>query len=128
VKSNGKLAIFVSAAAGVSTASYDGIGVNTLSAGTWYHVAMTYDSANGLVGYVNGVADGVASATPSAGTLTANTATTSIGTDLANAGRNFDGAIDEVTLDDIARPASWIAAQFNNQSAPFTYLSMGTLH
>lgn len=46
VKSNGKLAVYLSAS------SYDGTGANTLVVGTWYQIAFTYDSASGLIGYV----------------------------------------------------------------------------
>jgi hypothetical protein len=113
VKGNGKLAMYVNAA---GTAYYDGTGLATLSAGTWYYVALTYDSAAGLTGYVNGVVDGQNGS--NYGTLAANSGDTIIGNDANTAGRFFDGAIDEVRVSNIARPASWIATEYSSQSNP----------
>lgn len=50
IKSTGKLAVYT------ASGNYDGSGVATLSAVTWYHLAMTSDATN-LIGYVNGVLD-----------------------------------------------------------------------
>ena len=60
LKSNGKLACYVGASVGV--VDYDGIGISTLNTDQWYYVTLTYDSVNGLNGYVNGVLDGSAPA------------------------------------------------------------------
>lgn len=95
VRSDGKLACFVSTNI-TTTLSYDGTGAATLSPGTWYHVALTYDSVSGLSGYVNGVLD----ATVAANGLLAQKAgvTTALGTDLNIAGRTLTGALDDARL------------------------------
>lgn len=123
IKSTGKLAPFVGAFNGTNNnVSYDGTGTYTLSTGIWYHLAITYDSVNGLKGYVNGALDGSVAA---AGSLKANVGTTCIGTDLINAGRDVNGLIDEVRISDIARSADWILTEYNNQNSPSTFITMG---
>src|SRR5262245_3427013 len=54
VKSTGQLAIYISATGGGSF--YDP-GTITLSTATFYYLVATYDSTNGLIGYVNAVQD-----------------------------------------------------------------------
>jgi hypothetical protein len=115
IKSSGKLFLYT------DVASYDGSGSNTLAAGSWYHVVMTYDSTAGLVGYVNGASDGTAAA---GGTLNTTSRPSGIGQDPAN-GRYWDGLIDEVRVSNAARSADWIKAEYNNQSSPSTFYSLG---
>ena len=67
IKSTGKLAIYINS----PSISYDGTGANTLSTGTWYHLAFTYDGTT-LRGYVNGVEDANAAGTGSMGDPTDN--------------------------------------------------------
>ena len=38
---------------------------------------------------------------------------------------NFDGIIDEVRISNVARSASWISTEYNNQSSPSTFMSFG---
>ena len=93
VKSNGKLAIYLAGTGG--TVDYDGSGTYTLSTGVWYHVAFTYDSVNGLVGYVNGNVDQTAGAN---GTLVTTTEDIWIGAHPTIPGRYHYGLIDEVAI------------------------------
>lgn len=118
VKSNGKLACFVFA---TNDRSYDGTGSHTLVTGTWYHVALSYNSTAGLVGYVNGASDGTAAANGNAG----NSSTGAIGNDVVNAGRFWNGAMDEVRVATVARSADWIACEYNNQKDSQTFLTLG---
>jgi RHS repeat-associated protein len=117
VRSDGKLALYVLGANGGS--QYDGSGTNTLSAGTWYYLTLTYDSATGLTGYVNGAVDGSGGAQ---GNLASNSGSTYIGFD---GGRWWNGAIDEVRVSSAARSAGWIATEYNNQSSPATFYTVG---
>ncbi len=119
VKSTGKLALFATA---TSLVSYDGTGSHTLSTATWAHLAMTYDSSAGLVGYVNGASDGTAAAN---GSLNSNASTVAIGQDPSGS-RFFNGKIDEVTISSVARSANWITTEYNNQFAPGTFATLGT--
>jgi hypothetical protein len=58
VKSNGKLALYVSGTGSSPNTNYDGAGSNTLSTNTWYHIAVTGSTVSNYTGYVNGSADG----------------------------------------------------------------------
>lgn len=86
IKSNGKLAPFVAASGNLV---YDGTGSNTLSVNTWYHLAITYSSVTGLLGYVNGLVDGSFTAN---GAINTSAAETRIGKD--ENGNFFNGIID----------------------------------
>lgn len=119
VKSTGKMACYVSANAQV----FFDPGSHTLSTGTWYHLVMTYDSSAGLIGYVNGASDGTAAAN---GTANTNAISTFIGSDPSTGGRGWNGKIDQVTISSVARSANWITTEYNNQSAPGTFETLGT--
>lgn len=121
VKSNGKLYCIVKA---TTARSFDGTGSHTLSTTTWYHVAITYDSTNGLKSYVNASADGTQTADG-----TANTSTTqgvSVGNQNSTNTRFWNGSIDEVRVSSAARSADWITTEYNNQNAPGTFETLGT--
>lgn len=120
VKSNGKLTVAMN---GASARTYDGTGSHTLSTGTWYYLTATYDSSAGTVGYVNASSDGTVSA---AGNLVILTANTYIGDDNNTASRFWNGTIDEARVASVARSANWITTEYNNQSAPGTFETLGT--
>jgi len=119
VKSDGKLAVYMYATAGVN---YDGSGSNTLSTGTWYYITATYDSSAGLKSYVNASVDASVAAN---GGLAYNNATTYISHDSFTTPRYWDGQIDEARVSNIARSADWIATEYNNQSSPSTFYVLG---
>jgi hypothetical protein len=119
VKSNGKLECFVNASSNIV---YDGTGVATLSTGTWYHVAMTYDSTSGLTGYVNAVVDKNIAAN---GALNTTSSATAIGKD-PSLGDFFNGAIDEVRISSVARSPDWITCEYNNQQTGSTFVALGS--
>ena len=121
VKSNGTLACYVTATGG--NVNYDGTGVNTLVAGTWYYVAMSYDSTNGLKCYVNGGVDGAVSAL---GNISANTAPLYIGNDQIVSPRYFNGIIDEAKFSTVALSSSWILTEYRNQNSPSTFYAVGS--
>jgi Concanavalin A-like lectin/glucanases superfamily/Domain of unknown function (DUF2341) len=123
VKSTGKLACLASNASGTDI-SYDGTGSHTLSSSTSYHLAMTYNSTAGLVGYVNAASDGTHAAN---GNLSGTGGPSwAIAKDVVNAGRFWNGTIDEVRVSSVARSADWITTEYNNQSAPGTFATLGT--
>ena len=120
VKSNGKLACYLQATGQVS---YDGTGSHTLSTATWYYVTMTYSSSAGLVGYVNAASDGTASANGNSTTH----GVINIGRDAVTiSGRFWQGTIDEARTASVVRSANWITTEYNNQSAPGTFMTLGT--
>jgi hypothetical protein len=117
VKGTGKLALFTS-----NGPTYDGTGSNTLSAGTWYLLHMTYDSSSGLNGYVNAAVDGTIAA---AGGLQVNAISMWIGRDPFNTVDLWNGILDEVRYSNIARSADWITTEYNNQKPGSTFVTLG---
>src|SRR4030095_16844916 len=86
VKNDGKISIYAGATAGIT---YDAPGVNTLSTGTWYYLAVTYDSSGGLKVYLNGTSDGTVAANGALNTSASPTATLS--RDLGEGTRYWNG-------------------------------------
>ena len=119
VKSTGKLYNVVLATAGVS---YDGTGSHTLSTGTWYYLVTTYDSVNGLIGYVNAASDGTAAAN---GTSSTNNISSAVGWQNSTGTRFWNGSINEVRVSSVARSANWITTEYNNQNSPSTFYTLG---
>lgn len=122
VKSTGKIAALVGIVG--ADKSYDGTGSHTLSTATWYHLTITYSNAGGLIGYVNAASDG----THAGGTNLSTGAGIGyrIGADPVNAGRFWNGVIDEVRIASAVRAPDWITTEYNNQSAPGTFETLGT--
>ncbi len=120
VKSNGKLRQFVSASGSVS---YDGTGSQTVVAGTYQYIALTYDSSAGLIGYINAVSDGAAAAN---GNITTTAASTYIGNDPVVGSRAWNGVIDEARVASVSRSANWITCEFNNQKSSSTFVTLGS--
>jgi hypothetical protein len=83
---------------------------------------MTYSSAAGLIGYVNAASDNTAAANGNPQTSTS----ANIGQDPVTAAKFWDGKLDEVRVASVARSANWITTEYNNQSAPGTFETLGT--
>jgi RHS repeat-associated protein len=94
----------------------------SLSMGAWTHLVGTYDGSN-LKIYLNGSLDSQTSAT---GNIVSTNQNMVIGADTAGGGENFNGIMDEVRISDSARSADWIATEYNNQSSPSTFYSVGS--
>ena len=121
VKSNGKIYCKISALTGIA---YDGNGSHTLSIGTWYFLAFTYDSSTSLIGYVNASVDSPILAAN--GNLSGSTIAFDIGRQRSTSSRYFNGVIDEVRLCNVARSADWITTEYNNQVSPSTFATLGS--
>jgi hypothetical protein len=103
--------------------AYIDSGYTFASASSWYHVVMVR-SATTVSFYVNGVQ------TPLTNASTPNAVATrfTIGNELDSANspyRFFDGIIDEVRISSSARSADWIKTEYNNQSAPSSFYTVG---
>ena len=107
VRSDGKLATYVAGSGG--WVIVDGTGTHTLTTGSWWHVAFSYDQTNGLKVYVNGALDGTAGAQ---GT-DPSSVTAALGNDPAYSGRSWNGAIDDVRLYSRALTSTDITALYN---------------
>jgi hypothetical protein len=124
VKSSGKLACFVFLTSS-GNYNYDGTGTTTLSTGTWYYLVMTYKgTGNILIGYVNATVDKNVTVA-SNDSITTTASSTNIGRDAVNTADLWNGPIDEARVASVARSADWITTEYNNQSAPGTFETLG---
>ena len=89
-----------------------------MSAGVWYHVAGTYDGTNLRV-YLNGILE----ATTAHGAPITAAGSLSLGNGVG--ATNFAGQLDEVRVSNTARSAAWLRTEYNNQSSPSTFYSVG---
>src|ERR1041385_1590463 len=127
-KSTGKLAVIsgVTNSGTPADLRYDGTGSNTLSTGTWYYLAATYNSTSGLTGYVNGSSDKNVAANGDLSVSGSNAVNLQIGQDQFNAGLFVNGSVDEARWASVARSSDWITTEYNNQSSPSTFETLGT--
>jgi len=89
-----------------------------MTTGSWVHVAMTVDSAGTTMTlYLNGVS--VAS-----GSSAANTSQNTFITG-SNVNDFMSGTMDEMRASTAVRSSSWITADYNNQKASSTFLTIG---
>jgi hypothetical protein len=79
------------------------------------------DSA-GMRIYINGVED-ASNNTPS--TLSSTSAAFTLGA-LSDFGDLYDGVLDEVRISNVARSADWILTEYNNQSDPGSFYTIGS--
>ncbi len=99
-----------------------GVGSHTLVTGTSYHLVWTATSGPLVTGYINAVSDWSAAA----GFPSANAGwTASIGRDNVNS-RFWNGMLDEVRYASVGRSSDWVTTEYNNQSAPGTFETLGT--
>jgi hypothetical protein len=89
----------------------------TFTAGNWHHFVLV-ENGGTLYPYLDGVAQTTRSRTSHFSTNGAFT----LG---VNTGGSCPGATDEARLSDSVRTASWILSEYNNQSSPSTFYSLG---
>jgi type II secretory pathway pseudopilin PulG len=101
-----------------STSNSGGYSLNT-----WYHVVGTYkSSSHAMLLYVNGTLP--SSGTASGWNLSGSAGHLKLGARVDNNGL-FHGYLDEVRLSNSVRAADWIATEYNNQSSPSTFYTIG---
>jgi len=111
-------AINQNAAAKFEHYTYDGgtktvTGTTSVSAGTWYYVAITATNSGSGYLYVNGASEG----TPVAvGTLWTGGDRYYVGADSGGTTAGYDGMIDEVRHSNVARSADWVEAEYINMN------------
>lgn len=99
----------------------------TLSNGTSYHIAGTYDNGgafSGLDMYINGVAESTSNVGSFSG-FSSSTDDFHIG-QKPNGSERFNGQVDEVRISNTDRSAAWIAATHSTLFTPGTFASAGT--
>lgn len=91
----------------------------SFSGGTWYYIAGTFNASTRIVSaYKNGQL--VGTKTAAVGTISYDTTGLQFGRQ-PNYGQYFSGVLDEVRIDNVARSADWIAAEYTNQSTPWAF-------
>lgn len=100
----------------------DGTGSTVLVTSTWYHLALHYDGG-AVRGFINGVSE---MTTGGAGSLDTTSTTGVIGRYNDAATHYWDGSLDEVRISSVARSANWLLTEYNNQSAPGTFETLGS--
>jgi hypothetical protein len=117
-----KFAFAISQANGTVKGLYPSSGV--YPANTWTQVAGVADGSNLRI-YVNGVDTGTTLSYD--GTLATSTKDLVMGKLRSDDNvYNFLGGIDEVRVSTTARSADWIKTEYNNQSSPATFYSVGS--
>ncbi len=103
---------------------------STWTAGTWYYFVMTYDgslASNNITLYLNG---SIIGQTNKAGDILRNSNTrVGIGNQpgiATDPRKRWDGIIDEVRVLNVARSSDWLCTEYNNQSDPESFYSIGT--
>lgn len=97
---------------------------STISANTWYYFAGTRNGTT-VKAYFNGAEEGSVT-TGGLGTITVSDGVVpSVG--VSTLGANFwTGTIDEMRVANVARSADWLAAEYNNQNSPSTFVTVGS--
>lgn len=88
---------------------------------TWNYIVGTFVGTGTVTCYVNGVAAGTGShaiATGSTGSW--------LGGNVPDAAFYWTGSSDEYHVSDVVRSADWIATEYNNQSSPSTFYTIGS--
>jgi hypothetical protein len=111
---------------GFTDDSTDGWGTATgvIAANTWYYMTITFDGS-----YVNAYENGAKQYShANTKTLFYDNLPFAVGANNATWGgfaENLSGAVDEVRISSAARSADWISTEYNNQSSPSTFYSVG---
>jgi hypothetical protein len=96
----------------------------SISSSQWTHLVTTWTTGGNMIGYINGsqvnsISAGGYNIGTNAGDLIIGAAPWNPGSYLVN------GRIDEVRVSNTARSADWIKTEYNNQSDPSSFYSVG---
>ena len=112
----------------VGTSKYSMFTTAFSNTGTWYYYSYSYDSdqnawADALKAYINGATKSIGSSLGDTDPLEVS------GTNKLKISTcaYFNGLIDEVRISDSLRSSSWVKTEYNNQSSPSTFYSVGSL-
>jgi hypothetical protein len=98
-------------------------GSTNFSTTNWYLVIGKYDGAASLK-YIR-INNGADTQSSQSGNLTENTNQVRIGDHATGGDQPFDGIIDEVRISSAARSDAWLNTEYNNQSDPSTFFTLG---
>jgi hypothetical protein len=101
---------------------------STISTGAWQYVVATWDGSANVSGvklYKDGTETTYGTTTAGAGTQVSDAAhNMTIGARIDGT-TAFDGRIDEVRVSAVVRDAHWIKTEYNNQSTPSAFFTVG---
>ncbi len=115
----------------VGQANLVGGPATNLTTGAWHYVVGQYNQAAGTIRtFVGGTAGFTAGSADFGqnvvGVMGLSTATLAIGCEAYNsASNNWSGTLDEIRISKIIRPIGWLQTEYNNQSTPAAYLTLG---
>lgn len=87
----------------------------------WYYIYGIYDGSTAKV-YLDDQEDGTAN---NNGVIDSTTQPVLIGRRALGDNRFFEGYVDEVRIAPVARAVEWMQTEYNNQSSPGTFISVG---
>ena len=98
---------------------------NGVTTGSLHYLVITLNGASNTLGsYVDGVPKSIGSST-----ISIPVSTMYFGSNPSDGGTLWQGKYDEIRVSvGITRSADWITAEYNNQKASSTFLSVGVLH
>ena len=97
-------------------------GTNAIVLNQWSHVCGTRNLTGAANHYINGQFSGTAD--QNSGTPVGGTSNVLVG-NRADLLRTFDGLIDEIHISNIIRTPGWMLTEYNNQSSPSTFYTVG---
>ncbi len=110
---------------GVSTGgsgSLTSVTGGSLLAGGWTHIVGIYDGSS-IKLFANG---SQVSSSSETGNIASSTTPFVIGSDTEISSEYFNGVLDEARISNSARSADWVATEYNNQSTPSAFYTIGT--
>ena len=99
----------------------DQIMQGSMSSATWYHAVVTYDGST-VRYYING---SQVLSTSISGSITEQSGVSLLLGNGPSLTEGWIGTIDEARLSTVARPSQWILTEYNNQSSPSTFYTVG---
>jgi outer membrane protein assembly factor BamB len=99
---------------------------NALNDGLWHHAVGTHTSGNVGALYIDGVLQGTGSNAAQSFTGYWRIGSYKLSGWTPASDGYFTGQIDEVRVSNIARSGDWVTTEYNNQSSPGTFYTVGT--
>jgi Concanavalin A-like lectin/glucanases superfamily len=97
----------------------------SFAAGTWHHLVGTFDGATWKL-YLDGAANSSSADSTAPVNNGVDVVAGGLSTNAAGTIFMLTGLMDELRVSNTARSADWIATEYNNQSNPSAFLSVGT--
>lgn len=86
----------------------------------WHHIVATQTGTSGVM-YIDGTQCGTASPTA----IGNGSGLIHIG-DIESGSLPFSGSLDEFSISNVVRDSNWVAARFNNENSPSTFITVGS--